>query len=49
VEELERDLGQAKLDDVPLVTPEEAIRNVEFRRFVVVNAVTTTLMAYPYL
>jgi peroxin-5 len=31
VEELERDLGQAKLDDVPVVTPEEAIRNVEFR------------------
>jgi hypothetical protein len=49
VEELERDLGQAKLDDVPVVTPEEAIRNMEFRRFVVVNAVTTTLMAYPLL
>ena len=46
VEELEKDLGQAKLDDVP-VTPEEAIRNLEFKGFVIANAVTTTLMAHP--
>jgi hypothetical protein len=49
VEELEKDLGQAKLDDVSVVTPEEAIRQVEFKRFVVANAVTATLMAYPLL
>jgi peroxin-5 len=46
VEELEKDLRQAKLDDVSVVTPEEAIRQVEFKRFVVVNAVAATLMAY---
>lgn len=34
VEELQKDLSQAKLDDVPLVTPEDAIRHVEFKRFV---------------
>ncbi len=40
VEELEKDFDQAKLDDVPVVTSEEAIRNVEFKRFVVTSAVT---------
>ena len=40
VGELEKDLNQAKLDDVPVVTPEEAIRNVEFKRFVAANAST---------
>jgi hypothetical protein len=35
VEELEKDLSQAKLDEVPVVTPEDAIRHVEFKRFVV--------------
>ncbi|KAI0305738.1 hypothetical protein B0F90DRAFT_1815316 [Multifurca ochricompacta] len=30
VEELERDLSKSKLDNVPVVTPEEAIRHVEF-------------------
>jgi hypothetical protein len=46
VEELEKDLNQAKLDDVPVVTAEEAMRHVEFKRFVVVNASTATLTAY---
>jgi len=46
VEELERDLNQAKLDDVPVVSPEEAIREVEFKRFVGANASTATLTAY---
>jgi hypothetical protein len=46
VEELERDLDQAKLDGVPLVTPEEAIHPVEFKRFVAANASTATLTAY---
>jgi hypothetical protein len=32
VEELEKDLSQAKLDDVPVVTPEDAIRHVEFKK-----------------
>ena len=50
VEELEVGLGQARLDDdVPVVTPEEAIHNVEFRRFVLVNAVNVVPMAYPFL
>jgi len=49
VEDLEKDLGQAKLDDVSIVSPEEAIRHVEFKRFVVLIAVTATLMAYPPL
>jgi peroxin-5 len=40
VEELEKDLSQAKLDDVPLVTPEDAIRHVEFKRFVVLSVPT---------
>jgi len=40
VAELEKDLGQAKLDDVPLVTPEDAIRHVEFKRSVVLNVPT---------
>ena len=40
VEELEKDLSQAKLDDVPLVTPEDAIRHVEFKRFVVLTVPT---------
>jgi hypothetical protein len=35
VDELERDLSQAKLDDVPVITPEDAIRHVEFKKFVV--------------
>lgn len=46
VEELERDLNQAKLDDVPLVTPEEGVRHVEFKRFVAGNASTATLTTY---
>jgi len=40
VEELEKDLSQAKLDDVPVVTPEDAIRHVEFKRFVVLGVLT---------
>ena len=48
VEELEKGLGQARLDDVPVVTPEEAIHNLDFRRFVLVNEVTATL-AYSFL
>jgi len=40
VEELEKDLSQVKLDDVPLVTPEDAIRHVEFKRFVVLSMLT---------
>ncbi len=40
VEQLEKDLSQAKLDDVPLVTPEDAIRHVEFKRFVVLSMLT---------
>ncbi len=43
VEGLERDLGQAKLDDVPVVTPEEAIHHVEFKRFVVLNPATASM------
>ncbi|KAF8502275.1 peroxisome targeting signal receptor [Russula emetica] len=31
MEELEKDLNQAKLDDVPVVTAEEAIRHAEFK------------------
>jgi len=31
VEELEKGLGQARLDDVPVVTPEDTIHNVDFR------------------
>ena len=46
VEELEKDLNQAQLDDVPVVTPEEAMRHVEFKRFVTANASTVTLTAY---
>jgi hypothetical protein len=46
VEELEKDLNQAKLDDDPVVTPEEAIGHVEFKRFVASNASTATLTAY---
>ena len=50
VEELEKGLDQARLDDdVPIVTPEEALHNVEFRRFVLVNAVNVTLVAYSFL
>jgi len=41
VEELEKDLNQAKLDDVPVVTSEEAMHHVEFQRFVAANASTT--------
>ena len=37
VEELEKDLSQAKLDDVPVVTPEDAIRHVEFKKFVILG------------
>jgi peroxin-5 len=40
VEELEKDLGEAKLDDVAVVTPEDAIRQVEFKRFVAPNPST---------
>jgi len=40
VAELEKDLSQAKLDDVPLVTPDDAIRHVEFKRSVVLNVPT---------
>jgi hypothetical protein len=41
VEELEKAFNQAaKLDDVPVVTPEEALHNVEFKRCVGVNAST---------
>ncbi|SRR6266851_2024673 len=40
VEELEKDLSQAKLDDVPVVTPEDAIRHVEFKKFVVLGVPT---------
>jgi hypothetical protein len=46
VEELEKDLNQAKLDDVPVVSPEETIRHVEFKRFVAANASTATLTEY---
>ena len=35
MEELEKDLSQAKLHDVPVVTPEDAIRHVEFKKSVV--------------
>lgn len=47
VDALEKDLNQAKLDDVPVVAPDEAIRQVEFKRFVAANASTATLTAYP--
>lgn len=40
VAELEKDLSQAKLDDVPLVTPEDAVRHVEFKRSVVLSVPT---------
>ena len=40
VAELEKDLSQAKLDDVPLVTPDDAIHHVEFKRSVVLNMPT---------
>ena len=46
MEELETDLNRANLDDVPVVTPEEAISHVEFGRFVAANASTATLTAY---
>ena len=46
VEELEKDLNQAKLDDVPVVTSEEAMPHVEFKRFVAANESTVTLTAY---
>ena len=46
VEELEKDLNQAKLDDVPVGTQEEAMRHVDFKRFVAANASTATLTAY---
>ena len=45
VEELEKDLNQAKLDDVPAVTQEEEIRHVEFKRFVASNTSSATLTA----
>lgn len=35
VDELGKDLGQTKLGDVSVVTPEDAIRQVEFKKFVV--------------
>jgi peroxin-5 len=34
VEELEVELGKAKLDDIPVVTPDELIGEVDFKRFV---------------
>ena len=40
VAELEKDLSQAKLDDVPLVIPDDAIRHVEFKRSVVPSVPT---------
>lgn len=40
VEELEKDFSQAKLDDVSLVTPEDVIRHVEFKRFVILTVPT---------
>lgn len=46
VEELEKDLNQAKLDDVPVGTQEEAMRQVDFKRFVAANASTATLTTY---
>ena len=45
MDELEKDLSQAKLEDVPVVTPEDAMRHVEFKKFVALNHVVT-LMAY---
>ena len=47
VEELEGNLNRVKLDDVPVVTPEEAIGHVEFKKCVAVNVSTVTLTAYP--
>jgi hypothetical protein len=47
MEELEHDLNQAKLDDVPVVTPEEEFRHMEFKRCVAANALTATLTAHP--
>ena len=46
VEDLEKDLNHAKLDDVPVVNPEEAIGHMEFKRFVAANSSTATLTAY---
>jgi hypothetical protein len=40
VEELEKDLSQAKLDDVPVVNQEDAIRHVEFKECVVFAVLT---------
>jgi hypothetical protein len=34
LEELEVELGKAKLDDIPVVTPDELIDEVDFKRFV---------------
>lgn len=47
VEELENDLNRTKLDDVPVVTPEEAIHHMDFKRCVATNTSTATLTAYP--
>lgn len=48
VEELENVFNRAaKLDDVPVVTPEEALRHVDFKRCVGANASTATLTEYP--
>jgi hypothetical protein len=49
VEELEKGLNQTKLDDVPIVTPEEAMRHVEFQRFVAANGSTATRTLTAYL
>ena len=42
VEELEKDLNQAMLDDVQVFTAEEVMRDVEFKRFVAANRSTVT-------
>ena len=46
VEEPEKNLNQARLDDVSAVTPDDTIQPVEFKRFVAANASTATLTAY---
>ena len=45
VEELENGLNRAKLDDVPVVNPEEAMSHIKFKRCVAANALTATLTA----